>query len=1510
MKKWFTFLASVTALGLSSWAIASTALSSDPKAPKSRQERIEQLRKSPRKAPQGPSRAPVMSGDKQLYGITYEGDVYGVDNRGNHSSVASTTNNVMSTCYANGIVLTMSFGDKSDPVTYNIYGGETYALRRTFSYTNNSPNVRAFDLSYDPTTNRVYGCFTSDQTNASTNNASQGMLSYFSADDFTEATIFMPTEVGEMNMRMRGMAFDGNGVLYGLGRDGKLYTVDKHTAALTEVVTVTMPVVYGTDYEEYEDFSVPGLKGSESMEIDWATGDIYMSMNSYYGSPAVVKIDKTTGATTMVYNGGMMTAGGDDSFTYFNGIFFKQQRETSASTPKAPTDMTVAPDGISLSATVSFTMPAKDTENNDLSGDQTWNVKHGDNVLATGTAAPGADVSTKVSVDAAGSYDLLVTAGSGNAESLPVSAVMWIGPDTPEISSDVNAVISEGTVFVAWRPAEGLNGGNVGDLTYKVVRQPANVTIAESATATTVTDDYSPVNKEQIYYEVIPTAAGLTGAAKPSRKIFIGRVFALPHHNDFTTADVFNEYPVIDANNDGNTWWCNTAPNRLCATYSSNGSTANDYLCVGPFEMKAGTTYIFDAIADNHSDPENIALYIGTDPGDVNTFATELVKPTLVVTSYNGTRIHSPYMAETDGDYYFALKACSAGGRELYVKTVDVTEVSNATPAAPTDLVIKGLKNGVEVRCTLPAKTIGGQSTTLNGVNIYRDGELLTTVTENVAAGAEFSYVVTESASAGSHVYNVSCSNAEGEGLSATAEGWSGSDIPGRPENIRVWEDLNDPTLIHVTWDAPATGPSGGYVDADGLNWTVNFSDMGSIDYVVSTGNKTTCDFNLQASDVEKQNLLGATISATNAVGSGRSRTRSCYIGPAVSLPLYEPFANGRRRSGIWSSEAIIDTDDWDALWDSFEMSSTGVASQDEDSYVYGLVEYNLNIPYRGRSPRFTIAGAENPVLVFYYYYTTDVTRFDLEIMVDDQPAKVLRSFDLDRANSGDWIRVEIPLSEYKNSKYLQLGFVGSSNMINKVTLMIDNLTITDMVDFDLAMMELTVPAKVVPNAESEIYATIRNFGAKEVKGSEYTIVLSRNGQDVVTADGYNIKPGQIALLDLPDVPSVADPENNEYVARIVFANDQNLANNASAASSSFVSQPTLPVPTGLSARGENGVYMAWTAPDPADNPAIPVTEDFESYAPFIIDNIGDWKVVDLDEAVTVVPATFMGPCTYDNVGKPMAWQVMNPDLGMIWTWHAPSGAQHLCSMQACVAGTRQKESNDWLISPRLNGMSQRISFRAVAGASNQVPELMDIYYSTTGTEIDDFIPLKENIEVGVGEEWPVYEFQLPKGALYFAIRHKSFEKFALLVDDVVYAPEGAEPDPVTLLGYNIYRDGVKINDAVVTSCAYRDATAVNGVDYVYGVSAVWDKGESSLSNLFSVKADSGIAAAVTANVEVIALKGAIRVNAPAATAVSIYTTSGVMVNSALVANSRDFSVAPGIYIVKAGNRAVKVSVR
>lgn len=123
----------------------------------------------------------------------------------------------------------------------------------------------------------------------------------------------------------------------------------------------------------------------------------------------------------------------------------------------------------------------------------------------------------------------------------------------------------------------------------------------------------------------------------------------------------------------------------------------------------------------------------------------------------------------------------------------------------------------------------------------------------------------------------------------------------------------------------------------------------------------------------------------------------------------------------------------------------------------------------------------------------------------------------------------------------------------------------------------------------------------------------------------------------------------------------------------------------------------------------------------------------------------------------------------------------------------------------------------------------MNVYYSTTDNHHDSFVKLNDDDHIAVSDAWTKYTFTVPEGTRYFAVRCVR-RVVMLMIDNFEYAPYDGSCEASTLLGYNVYRNNVKINNELVTTNSFTD-TEAGHPDAVYTVTAVYDSGESSLSN-------------------------------------------------------------------------------
>lgn len=1513
MKKRLVYvLACIMALGVSAFAGADAGRAGA--GPRTRED-VAKLRESrPRKARSAQDSAPIMrvhAGDKQLY--AFHRDAYELLNgwTGLVKVMAGASDpetvqhlpgdNIFQAAYMNdkALVVRTSFGDY---VTYEMYDTETWTAKSTVRYPKTNSNKLPYGLTYDHTTDKVYGSFFA--SSGSFMEDTDAQFGYVNLDNAAEPV----TIIGELPVRMRAMTIDAVGDLYGLSFDGDLYKINKFTGdAEATGVHVDLPT------QDFGDPTAPFVTyGVESMCCDWESGDFFIAYGDDMFNTYVARFNPVTAEAELVADYSYSDYGALDC-NVLTGLYFMQSGAVAKGTPAAVADVTVEAVGTEMKAKVAFVMPAVDTDGAAIDADMTWTVSNGNSELATGTAHSGAKVETTVNVNSTGRVMLAVTATLGGVTSNPASASAFIGCDVPKISGRPTVRVSGQRVTVSWNDAESVNGGNLDPVTYKVTRQPDNLVVAEANATTSFVDEITSDIKTRYYYEIQPKSGANEGEAVTSRQAFAGKYIALPLNEQFDDPDMFLEYPIIDANKDDNIWEHSTVDGGV-ALFPGNNAEADDYLLIGPFKMERGTTYTFHMSAGGHSKAETIEVKVGTNPNNVESFSTELVPPTILNPNTEGTKnFDVSFEPETSGDYYFGIHACTPGASKyVYVYEVAVKALSGSYPAAPEALDVEPQAHSAVVRFTLPSKSINGSSLKeLKEARVYRDNTLIASITDGVAPGAAISYTDNDAVSKGYHNYSVTAVGSESEGKSASCQVWRGADFPGRPSKLRIWEDLETPGLMHATFDHPKRGYYGGYINQDEIVYLIDYLVMGVSSGVIELGHGTEHTFKLPF-NVAAQDVFAGSVYGRNAegyiTGSSNWITSTAYFGPAFQLPLHDSWSGGARSGGTWSSQNIDD----DAVLSQTYWGTVASNSQDMDGGIMAMTTTVDNGGKRELSPRVTLEGAETPALVFYYLYTAKATQFDLEILVEDQPARLLKSLDLNPANAGKWIRVEVPLTDYISAKYIQFGFT-ARGMAGENIACIDNLTISDLKSNNLSVIGFNAPVKTDANTEARLGVRVRNTGTVAVNASDYTVKFYKNDEVFAEVPGVALKIDSESYIYASDRPTVADGAEVTYYAEVDYAADMNPADNASSRAGVRVVIADYPTVSDLKATFDDGITLTWSDPDMSKIPGVSTTESFESYDTFIIENIGEWSLYDGDKCNTARLATSLGVLDYPHIGEPMAWQVFEPAEANVFStaWEARSGKKFLVSFQAASSATRDIRSDDWLISPELNAAEQVISFYSRAGMSSYAPEVFDFMVSDKTTAIADFKPLATEVEVPyTSESWTEYTFRVPAGTRYFAIVHKSANKLAMLVDDISYVPAGSAPVQLDLEGFNVYRDGKRITAEPIGENIYVDRDVETGTEYTYNVSAVWNRGESRLSDSVTISASS-IDGVTAYELHISGHKGFIRISGGIGEQAEVYNMAGVRVAMVKAEDTVEIPVAAaGVYVVRAGGVYAKVIVR
>ena len=415
------------------------------------------------------------------------------------------------------------------------------------------------------------------------------------------------------------------------------------------------------------------------------------------------------------------------------------------------------------------------------------------------------------------------------------------------------------------------------------------------------------------------------------------------------------------------------------------------------------------------------------------------------------------------------------------------------------------------------------------------------------------------------------------------------------------------------------------------------------------------------------------------------------------------------------------------------------------------------------------------------------------------------------------WQTETVDLNAYKNEPYIIVRFMGEGSGY----LFVDNIQVRDVLAHDLAVT-MTAPESLKKGQTGKVSAKVTNYG--ENTATSYSVRLLDGNEVVETKDVTEpLDPMASASFDFDYATSIFNEASMaDLTVEVVYSQDLNQDNNKATASVSLISS-SKPAPAVVTAAvNESGaVDIDWKAPTVETSQ---VTDGFDSYDTWSTEGFGGWTTIDGDKGQC---GLLFNEYEYGHQGEPFAFEIFEPnavssDLLETNPEMTPHSGDKYAIAVYSVLDDEFVDADNWLVSPSLSGEEQTVSFYALnqADSQNSYPETIELLYSTTGTDPDDFSLVKTvTIESG---NWTEVSFDVPEGATYFAIHHVTTEGgYMLGIDDVTFVAGAG-----TLTGYNIYRDGKVIATVDGATLKYTDA-AGQGDKSTYAVSAVYTDGES-----------------------------------------------------------------------------------
>lgn len=1331
---------------------------------------------------------------------------------------------------------------------------ETEGWTKVSSMSGNTGMI-GFDTALDPVTGDIYGCFYNDNAT--------GFV--WGTIDYENST---RTAIADLPVQVLGVACDKDGQFYALAKDSKLYRIDKMTGVMQEI-------------------------GDTGLEFKYSCGAVYNDLNNTIITTTstdqgglLAEVD-VTDATAIVIN----QFAGDTEITCV--YIAKPQAEDKA--PAAIENFTATCENGSMDVSFSFTMPSTLFDGTPVSGESfSYKILANGETVLEDTALSGATVTRTVTLTTSGNTDFVATAGNDTGVSPRCKTSCYVGKGTPTAPTNVKLTWADGMSTITWDAVTAsADGGylNAADVTYTVIDINTEAEVASGLITTTCTVPLAEPAEGFIIvgYAVKAVYADKQSPFTNSNKIGLG-TYTPPVSLDMTDADVFSTHTVEDGNNDGKTW--RFSKNYATIYEYNNYESADDWLFSPEVKLEAGKVYPFSALMAPYliKYPERVEVYIGMG-ANADAMTTEVLPPTDITEKATYKGLIKP---TTTGIYHIGFHAISDKGMyylQLFSYNID-EGISENVPGKVTDVSIKGNPYG-EYKATVSFKApekniIGGQLTGDVTVKVYRGEEMIKTVSGSAGADHSFEDTVTEY---GDYDYTFVASNSEGSGLGFTVTGHVGLNKPAFPEHIAGYE-TSTPGNIKVFWDEVTTDSEGNILPEGFITYNLYTIDRnGYVGDKINDEPLTATDYSFDITPLEKQDFMQYGFEVCNKdVSGGLIGTGLIAVGPAYHLPaLY----SGK----VSDKDYIFGTIDLGGVYFNYGDDSIILSADDDNSFVY------MDFAEVGSKGAFLTGkydlSVEKPALTLqiFKYSAADVNTTTISVLKDGVETLVETIYNADLV-AENWNKVTVSLDDYKGQTVQFL--ITGENTCEVAKLAYDAIKVANNLDYDLSASITSAPVKVVADQEFNITVEIANVGALEV--DSYTVDLYRNGKVVDTKTVQRkLASDETTSVTFKQTITVAD-ESAEFKAMAVYDVDMDVSNNETEAVTVTRKLSTVPVVTGLT--GENteaGNSLSWDAividePVPAE-----VTEDFESGESFA-DEFADWTFVDVDggENGGFKDAEIPGHPERSAYSF-FVFDASAPGFGdgeYAASFAAHSGDKYLATMFQYD----NSQIDDWAISPLLPGTAQTILFYAMSYNDN-FRETIEIWYSTVDSSSpEDFqkIVTFENLP----KEWTEYTADLPEGAKHFAIRSCATGSFMLMLDDVTFTR--LDGFTGTLMGYNVYCDGIKINENLLTETTYLH-TPADTESHTYAVTAVYDKGESEFSELLTIE-KSGIDMVSAAAVKVFVEGRSIVVTGAEGKSVIINAVDGKTVYNA-VGDAR-VTVTPAVYLVTVDTKTVKVIVK
>ncbi|MBE6314692.1 MAG: hypothetical protein E7079_07055 [Bacteroidales bacterium] len=1319
--------------------------------------------------------------------------------------------------FANGYFYKLAYGSSHGQV----YNANFYALNMTTGEIEREINLPAQWYSiwengaYNPADGKVYVL------------GYDGLARAYLSELNVETGVY--TQLVSCSVGIMAMSFDKDGNLYALTGNGNLEKIDLNTGV-------------GTVLFRVEDDGV-GLNYWHSIAFDYHTGDLFWirTDESFNSSLRLIDIENST----------IKTVSELPALFGTNAACVVSPEAPDKAPSSVESIEVVFEENGSPAAIINTIAPKVAFDGSLLDGELILNLYVDDEYISSIKSLPGASCSFDQYVfESLGNHDIKIVVSNECGEGPYGKVIVYCGSDKPCPVEEIELELTEdGYATLQWStPTKGVNNGyiDVDALNYTIIRNPDNIIVSENQTETTFSEQL-PNTLERYSYSVIAKVGGFESDKSESNSVVYGDGINLPIDVALGESQWFNLCTVFDLDGDGTSFYEIWGSVGCYSAYADEVYSSDDWLISPPVYLEKGN-YLFEITYMAAGDGVDAEFTVGNKPfPEYQTTEIGRIENLLYSDGIKTTMAY--FNVEETGKHYFGIHFTS--------ETPIPTDISmpygsfqrmkitggpdNSAPATVENLKGEPFAMGeLKTRLTFVAPTMSFSHTPLTSltkIEIYNENDELIGSLDEVVPGNTYEFV-DEAANQGFNNYNIYAFNANGKGELAQISIYAGQDVPSMISSLNF--EITDNRILDFEWGEPGIiGMNGGYADPETLTYDFCRSQYSNqIPFAVSGGTGLT-ERHFSYTECGVDSYYGTTqhmyyygIKPINLMGEGLMGYIGLVLGDPYKAPFKESFAGGVNNFVGWSNQLLDGEQAWSVSTNNEEI---GIYPSDNDGGML-LFDHENDIQTGQAiiSPILELSKMKNPKLAFDLYYNvsaSDDAYLSIQGSKNTDSYIPLDLFYINETDENLWKRKEVSLKNFNDNNRVFVAFLGV-NSDSHSSFAIDNIEIYDDVDVDLELQSMSGPHKVGLNEEIKFDLVVVAKGLKDV--DDYIVDLYADDIKVGSVSGNRLKRNDCAELSISIKPNASNAYKQvKYVAQINLVSDGNEKNNSQTVIVE-VGGSLLPQPENLHGEviGEY-INLNWSAP--VSSIAEDVVETFEDYEAYAINSQGDWKFVDGDN---LLPCG-IGGVNYPNMDQArafMIWNVSTLNISDKVNWTPYSGSQCLIAFASdaytkdgVYDGTYQ--SDDWLISEHIVGGTD-VSFYA-SSVANGTTERFEFMVSYRSQNPEDFTCI-EGEEVITQKGWKYYKYTLPIDAEYFAIRYvsKGTEAFALMFDDISYTSGYGE---LELLGYNVYVDEARVNESVLNE---RAITCVYVEKSIYGVSAVYEQGESEMIELITGSVD------------------------------------------------------------------------